>query len=68
MSDPVKPVSFIKPQVLTTSPIIVTTTLVDDPVVLVDGSSLTGSQTTPIATLRVNASGNAPSASIKRRS
>lgn len=68
MIDPVQPIGSIKKQILSSMPISIGTTLVDDTVALVDDpNALTGSQTTQIPFLRVSADSNAPSASIHIR-
>lgn len=66
--DKTQPIGDIKPQILSSSPIGIQNTLVDDPVALVDDpKALVGSQTTQIPFLRTSTDSNAPTASIKKR-
>ena len=65
MTDATQPVGNIRPQVLSSSPLPAETTLVDDPVALVDDPKvLTGSQTTQIGVLRATAKTNSPKGKI----
>lgn len=68
MIDSTQPTGFIDKQTLKSSPIPISKTLVDDPVALVDDPvALVGSQTTPIAIIRVSVDSNAPKGFIHRR-
>jgi len=66
--DNTEPIGKIEPQILDSLPIPAGTTLVDDPVALVDDpNTLTGSQTTQIKALGETTDSNAPKVFIKMR-
>lgn len=68
MTDVIKTANRIREQALTNTPSIDITTLVDDPVRLVDDTTaLTGSQVTPRADSHVYTKSNKPKSYIKQR-
>lgn len=67
MSDANQAIGYIPEQPLTTTAITPDNTLVDDTVVLVDGTALVGSQVSPRADSRVIARPNPSKGFIKKR-